>query len=250
MDAPPPASTEAIAALAPTGTLRAGINLSNFLLVSRVDDDGRPHGVSPDIATALADALGVGIELVTFANPGEVADAAVDDVWDIGNIGAAPARAVHIDFSAPYALIECAYLVRGDSPLRTIADVDQPGTTISVKARAAYHLWLEDNLQHADLVTSPSIDDSFDRFVADELDVLAGLKARLLSDLEQLDGARLLDGVFSRVQQAIGTPKTRPDAGHRYLESFVAWATTSGFVAERIDHHSIVGLASAHQEQG
>ena len=53
--------------LAPSGTLRAGINLSNFLLVTGRASSGDPIGVAPDMARAIADRLGVAVSYVTFA---------------------------------------------------------------------------------------------------------------------------------------------------------------------------------------
>jgi polar amino acid transport system substrate-binding protein len=241
----PTPTQDAVEALAPSGTLRAAINLSNFLLVSSTDADGRPLGVSPDMATALAGQLGVGIDLLTYKNPGDVADAATKDEWDIGNIGAEPARAEHINFTAAYAEIESTYLVPANSSITTFADVDQPGVRISVKARAAYALWLERNLQHAELVQTESLDSSFDTFVAQGLDALAGLRPRLTSDVEKLPGARVLDGKFSAVQQAIGTPRDRDPAGIEFLRAFVEEAKVNGFVGELISRHHAEGLSVA-----
>jgi polar amino acid transport system substrate-binding protein len=241
----PTPSAAAVTALAPTGTLRAAINLSNFLLVSAVADDGRPIGVSPDMAGALATALGVDIEYQTYPNPGDVADAAPTGVWDIGNIGAEPARAEFIDFTGAYAEIESSYLVPAGSSITSFAEADQPGIRISVKERAAYALWLERNLQHATLVESESIDSSFDAFVEQKLDALAGLRPRLITDAERLPGSRVLPGKFSAVQQAIGTPKNRDPAGIEYLRQFVEAAKASGVVADLIETHESVGLSVA-----
>jgi polar amino acid transport system substrate-binding protein len=234
-----------LAALAPTGVLRAGINLSNFLLVSQTAANGDPEGVSPSMASALAERLGVDLEIITFDSPGQLADAATKDIWDIGNIGAESKRAEHISFSAAYCEIDCTYLVPAGSPIKTLADVDQPGVRIATKARAAYSLFLEENLKHASLVQTESIDDSFDRFVSDGLEALAGLKPRLLSDVDRLDGAVILDGRFRAVQQAIGTPRSRGSAGADFLGQFVEEAKSSGLVASLIDHHQVQGLSVA-----
>jgi len=153
-----PPSPEVIEALAPTGTLRAAINLSNFLLVTNTGDDGSPIGPSPDMATALAASLGVPLEFTTYPSPGSVADAAVEGVWDIGNIGAQPQRAVHINFSAAYAEIEATLMVPAGSTAQSLADLDQPGKRIAVKDRAAYCLWLERNIEHAELVKVESLE--------------------------------------------------------------------------------------------
>jgi polar amino acid transport system substrate-binding protein len=235
----------AVDALAPTGTLRAGINLSNFLLVTRTQDDGTPIGVSPDLAAALAVQLRVGLELQTYKNPGDVADAVASGAWDIGNIGADPLRAEFINFTNAYAEIESTYLVPVGSTVANFDDVDQPGMRISVKARAAYALWLERNLQHATLVESDSLDASFDTFVEQGLDALAGLRPRLADDVVKLPGARVLDGKFSAVQQAMGTPRDRDPAGFAYLREFVEVAKSSGLIAGLIDRHEAIGLSVA-----
>ena len=244
MELPAPTAA-AVSALAPTGTLRAAINLSNFLLVTGTDAHGGPEGVSPDMARGLAERLGVDVQLLTFDSPGGLADAVTTGVWDIGNIGAEPARAEHIAFTAAYAEIEATYLVRGDSPVTSFADVDQPGMRIAVKARAAYCLWLERNLRHAELVQVPSLDESFAAFVDQELDALAGLRPRLNADARELAGARILDGRFTAVQQAMGTPRDRDPAGIEYLRAYVEHAKASGMVARLIAEHGADGLTVA-----
>ena len=131
---------QARAELAPTGVLRAGINLSNFLLVTGETPEGEPQGVSPDMARAVADRLGVEVRFTTFDTPGQLADAAVEDVWDIANIGAEPERAKTITFTAAYAEIEATYLVPADSPIQSVDEVDRDGVRISVYGRSAYGL--------------------------------------------------------------------------------------------------------------
>jgi polar amino acid transport system substrate-binding protein len=237
-------SRDVIHALAPTGVLRAGINLGNFLLVSGKTAAGEPEGVAPDMAREIAQRLGVPIAYVPFARPGELADAAGTGVWDIGLIAAEPARAEAITFSAAYVEIEATYLVPAGSPLKTIEEVDRPGVRIAIAARSAYDLWLSRHLRHAQLVRSNSLDASFEQFVGDELDALAGLRPRLLQDLEKLPGARILDGQFTAVQQAIGTDKANA-AGAAFLRDFVEEAKSSGLVARLIERHQIRGLSVA-----
>ena len=232
------------AELAPNGTLRAAINMSNFLLVTGRTADGDPTGVSPDMAAEVARRLGVKLKLIPFKSPGELGDQAEKDVWDIGNIGAEPQRAKIISFTAAYCEIESTYLVPAGSPIKAIADVDKPGIRISVTGRSAYGLWLENNIKHATLVRTDSLDSSFDQFVNQKLDVLAGLRPRLIDDVKKLPGARILDGQFSAVQQAVGTPKKNVAAA-KWLTAFVEEAKKSGLVQSFIDKHKAVGLTVA-----
>jgi polar amino acid transport system substrate-binding protein len=168
-----PLSPDIISDLAPTGILRAGINLSNFLLVTRINPTGDPEGVAPDLAREVAMRLDVPIRYVSFKSPGELADAAARSIWDIGLIGAEPQRAETIAFTAAYAEIEATYLVPFGSLLRTIADVDATGVRIAVTARAAYGLWLDRNIKRAALVRSETLDSAYEQFVSDKLEALA-----------------------------------------------------------------------------
>jgi polar amino acid transport system substrate-binding protein len=237
--------TQQIAAeLAPAGVLRAAINLSNFLLVTGKNDAGDPAGVAPDMAAEIARRLGVPVKYVTFKTPGELADAAETGAWDIGLIGAEPQRAEKIAFSPAYVEIEATYLVPAGSPLKTIADVDKPGVRIAVTGRAAYGLWLERNVKQAELVRSGTLDSAFEQFAREKLDALAGLRPRLLSDVEKLPGTRILDGKFMSVQQAVGTSR-KNRAGAAFLHSFVEEAKASGFVAGLIERHRVRGLSVA-----
>lgn len=237
-------SKEVAAELARNGTLRAGINLSNFLLVSGVKADGEPFGVAPDMAAAIAQRLGVSVRYVTYKSPGALADMAGKDAWDIGLIGAEPQRAETIAFTAAYAEIKSTYLVPAGSPIRSIDEVDRPGVRIAVTGRAAYGLWLERNIRQATLVKTDTIDGAFVVFVKDKLEVLAGLETRLIEDQAKLPGSRILDGQFTAVQQAVGTARKNA-AGARFLAQLVEEAKASGLVASFIAKHKQKGLSVA-----
>lgn len=196
------------------------------------------------MASEIAARLGVPVTYVPFESPGLLADEALNNVWDIGLIGAEPAHAEHIAFTAAYVEIEVTYLVPAGSPLQTIEDVDKPGVRIAVSARSAYDLYLTRHLQHAELVRAEGLNASFDLFVNEKFDALAGLRPRLISDVEKVPGARLLDGRFTTVQQAVGTPRGR-DASIAFLRDFVEEAKSSGLVARLIERHQVRGLSVA-----
>ena len=240
---------ELLAELAPTGVLRAGINLGNYLLVTGRSASDEPMGVSPDLARAVADRLGVPVAYVAFERPDTLADAVNTGAWDIGLISAEPARAEKITFSAAYAEIEATYLVPPGSPLCTIADVDRPGIRISVSTGSAYDLWLQRNLRHASIVPAQTLDDSYDVFLTERLDALAGLRTRLLQDAESLPGSRVLDGSFTTVQQAIGTSRANT-LGTAFLQTFVEEAKASGLIVRLIAQHKVHGLAVAPVMKG
>ena len=230
--------------LAASGVLRVGINLTNFLLVSSRTSAAEPAGVSPDMARAIADHLALELEYVTYPSPGKLADAARRDEWDIALIGAEPQRAEVISFTPAYAEIEATYLAPAGSRLHTVADVDAPGVRIAVTDRTAYGLWLDRDIHQAHLIRSGTFDVSLRAFLEQRLEALAGLRPRLISDVATIPGARILDGRFMTVQQAIGTPRAK-DAALPYLVEFVRVARTSGFVADLIRKHGVQGLSVA-----
>jgi len=231
------------AELAPGGTLRAGINLANKLLTAK-DASGKPIGVAVDLAHELGRRLGIPVEIVSYPTPGDLADSVGTGNWDIGFLGAEPQRANQIAFTPAYVEIEATYLVGPDSALRSIEDVDRDGVRIVVPAKAAYELYLSRSLKQAKLILAEGADNAFKQFVAEKLDALAGLKPRLEQDRDKLPGSRLIDGRFTAVQQAIGTPKART-AGAAYLNGFVADIKSSGLVAKLIAKHGVQGLSIA-----
>jgi polar amino acid transport system substrate-binding protein len=229
------------AELAPTGVLQVALNHSNFLLVKKGSSATAPEGIASDVARALADSLGVPVEFSAYDTPGQMADAVTTGAWKVALLAAEPARAADIAFSAAYLEIEASYLVPEGSPLQTMADVDQPGKRISVVARSAYDLWLQRNIQHAELVPSTTADEGFAMFVQQGMDALSGLRPRLVLDADKLPGSRILEGRFTAVQQAIGVPRACA-AGAAYVRGFVEDIKRSGFVASLIERHGVRGV--------
>lgn len=229
--------------LAPDGVLRVGLNMANFLLITGRHSNGEPEGVSPDVGRRIANELGVGIKFIEYEGPGDVADAAPDNAWDIGNIAAEAERAKVINFSPAYCEIQATYMLPPGSALTSVEDVDQSGIRIAVKERAAYDLFLTEHLKHATLVRTPSIDDSFNVFQDDELDVLAGLRPALLTQQTRMPGAIILEQSFAAVQQSIGCQPGKPDAAN-YLKDFVIRSISDGLIAKSIERHDVVGKLS------
>jgi polar amino acid transport system substrate-binding protein len=240
MNAP---SKAALTEFTPTGILRVGLNMSNFLLTAR-DAAGAPIGLAPDLGRELGKRLGVEVVLVPYPNPGALADDANKGTWDVGFLGAEPQRANVIDFTAAYVEIEATYLVPPGSTIQSIAEVDVKGIRIAVPERSAYELYLTRSVKNAELVRIKGADDSFKQFVEGKLEALAGLRPRLITDQGNLAGSRILDGNFTAVQQAAGTPKGRPAAA-QYLRDFIEDVKASGVVAQTIAKHNVRGLTIA-----
>jgi polar amino acid transport system substrate-binding protein len=237
-------SPAARADLAPTGKLRAAINFGDTILAARDPSTGEPRGVSIDLSRELARRLDVPVQFVTYDSAGKVVEGLKSGAWDIAYVAIDPARAVDISYTAPYVVIEGAYLVPQGSPIRSSAEVDREGVRVTVGAGSAYDLFLSRNLKHATIVRAPTSPAVIDMFIAQKLEVAAGVKQQLEADARRIPGLRLLQARFMVINQAMGTPKGR-EAGAKYLREFVEEMKASGFVAQGLDRHHVEGVSVA-----
>ncbi|SOE96863.1 amino acid ABC transporter substrate-binding protein, PAAT family [Burkholderia sp. D7] len=227
----------------PTGTLRAAINVGNPILANRDAATGRPYGVSIDLATTFARMLGVDIDLRVFESAGESVAAVTANEVDIGFFAIDPLRGAGISFTSPYVLIEGFYLVRNDSPITDNTDVDKSHNRVAVGKGSAYDLFLSRELKHADIVRAPTSPAVVQTFVQQNLEVAAGVKQQLEVDARITPGLRLLNDRFMVIQQAMGTPKSRGEAAAVTLHAFIEEMKSSGFVADALARHGIVGAS-------
>ena len=239
------ATPDLIRAFAPTGTLRASINLGNPILANKNPNTNEPFGVSIDLAREFAKRLGVGIELVVFDAAGKSVEAVRGEQADIGFFAIDPLRGEGISFTAPYVLIEGSYMVPTDSALQSNDEVDHADIRVTVGMGSAYDLFLTRELKHADIVRAPTSPTVVDVFVEQKLEVAAGVKQQLEADLVRFPNHRLLPGRFMVIQQAMGTPKSRGAEAAAYLAKFVEDMKSSGFVAEALARHHIQGASVA-----
>ena len=243
----PNATPVVLAALAPTGRMRAAINFGNPVLAQRDPATGDARGVSVDIARELGDRLGVGVDLVTFDAAGKVFAALAEGAWDVAFLAIDPKRATEIDFTAPYVIIEGTYMVPAGSPLQTVDDVDRPGVRIAAGSGSAYELYLARTLRHAQLVRAPTGPEAIEMFLRDGLEAAAGVKSPLVAFARGRSDVRVMDGRFMAIEQAMGTPKGRA-AGAAYLRGTIEALKASGFVAAGLarsgQHDAVVAPAA------
>jgi len=238
--APPVA---AVAELSTTGKLRAAINFGNPILANR-GPGGEPVGVSVDLAREAAKRLGVPIELVTFTSAGNVVEAIKARTVDMAFVAIDPVRAADMEYTAPYVIIEGAYLVRNASPLQKNEDVDRPGTRVAVGRGSAYDLYLTRQLKAAKIERAPTSPAVVDFFIAQNLEVAAGVKQQLEMDAKRVPGVRLLPGRFMVIEQSMGVPKGRTNA-QAWLSSFIEEMKATGYVAQALERHKIQGAVVA-----
>jgi polar amino acid transport system substrate-binding protein len=230
--------------IAPQGSLRVAINLGNPVLAG-LDAAGEPSGISADLSRSLAQQLGLGIEWRVFKKADDSVQCVRSDEADIGFFAIDPVRGEGLHFSPPYVQIEGAYMVRNDSPLHSNDEVDQASHRVTVGAGSAYDLFLTRHLKNALIVRAPSSPAVVDVFMAQQLEVAAGVKQQLQADAQRLGGVRLLPGRFMVIHQAMGIPATRSEQARQCLNAFVEEAKRSGWVAEAFVRHQIQGAAVA-----
>jgi len=239
----PDSHAGAAAELGATGKLRAAINFGNPILASR-DPSGEARGVSVDLAREAARRLQVPIELVLFNSAGAVVEAVKARQVDLAFVAIDPVRGADMDYTAPYVIIEGAYLVRNSSPLHRNDDVDRAGTRVVVGRGSAYDLFLTRELKSATLVRVPTSPEVTDLFLAQNLEVAAGVKQQLEADAKRVGNVRLLPGRFMAIEQAMAVPQGRL-AAQEWLTAFVEEMKASGFVASALKRHAIEGAAVA-----
>jgi polar amino acid transport system substrate-binding protein len=220
--------------LAPTGTLRVAINLGNGVLAQKTAS-GELDGVSVALARELGKRAGVPVQLIPFEAAGKVFEALKGGAWDLAFLAIEPVRANEIDFSPPYVLIEGTYMVRKDSPLKVIGDVDKPGIRIAVGRGSAYDLYLTRTIKNAELVRAHTGGGRamIDLFLDQKLDAAAGVKQPLVEYAKTDPNVRVMDGRFQEIRQAMGTPKGR-DKAAAFVKTYIEEMKANGFVAEQL----------------
>ena len=230
--------------LAPTGTLRVGINYGNPVLATRDAKNGELHGVAVDLAHELGRRLALPIKLVGFDAAGKMFEAVKSGAWDVAFLAVDPGRANEVEFTAPYIEIEGTYLVPPGSPFHHIEEVDRDGVRVGLSENSAYDLFLTRNIRRAELIRAPRPDAAFDLLMTGKVDVLAGVKQHLIANAAKLPGSRLLPGRFMAIGQALGVPKGR-SASAKYLREFIEDVKASGFVARALANAGVSGVSVA-----
>ena len=250
-----PSTVALVKALAPAGRLRAAINLGNPILAN-LDASGKPCGVSIDLAHGFAERLGVELELVVFGAAGTSVVAVTEEQVDFGFFAIDPARGAGILFTAPYVLIEGAYLVRDESLLNANDEVDRAAYRVVVGKGSAYDLFLTRELKLASIVRSSTSPTVVDTFIEQGAEVAAGVRQQLEADVRRYAklGAqgcslRLLPGRFMVIEQAMGIPKGRGGAAAQCLRQYVEDMKANGFVADSIRRHGISGASVAPAQE-
>ncbi len=224
---------------APTGALRAVINVGNAVLAKAQGEGHDPSGVSVDLARAWADRLRVPLRLQVVKTAALSVSAVAQGDADIGFFAIDPARAQEIEFTSPYVVIEGNYLVRDNSPITDMAQVDREGSRVVVGRGTAYDLFLSRELKAAQIVRTASSQEVIDTFLSMGAEVAAGVRQQLEADARRQPGLRILPQRFMQIRQAMAAPRHFGPQAHAALAAFIDEMKNSGFVATSLARHGI-----------
>lgn len=231
--------------LAPTGRLRVVINTGNAILTRPADDGPGPAGISVDLARAFAAERGLPLDLVSVPNAAASVQAVGEGRADLGFFAVDPARGETVAFSNPWVLIEGWYLVRDDSPITALDQVDRPGNRIAVGRASAYDLYLSRTITQASLERVKTSQEVVDFFLREGFEVAAGIRQQLESDQRRHPGLRLLPERFMVIRQALGLPAGRDPRLVAMLNDFLARARADGVIARLIAENGTAGATIA-----
>nr|WSW67332.1 transporter substrate-binding domain-containing protein [Streptomyces sp. NBC_00995] len=215
--------------LAPTGVLRASINLGNPVLAQGTPD--APSGVTVELAREIAVRLDLPVDLICFDAARKSYAAMAEGRADLCFLAVDPVREEEVAFSAPYVHIEGVYAAPVDSTLATAGDVDRDGVRIGAKKGSAYDLHLTRTLRHATVVRGH---EGVDVFHAEGLEVAAGIRQPLSAHVALRPELRLLEPAFMTIRQAVGTSKEKLPRTRRFISETVSELVASGFVARAL----------------
>jgi polar amino acid transport system substrate-binding protein len=231
--------------LAPGGTLRAAYLATNPAQAVRDPATGETRGASADLARELGKRHNMLVQLIPSANPATVIEAVTKGEADIGFVAFAPERVGTVEFSQVYMLVQQSFIVKDNSPIKSVKDIDAPGLRISGGAGDSVTLYMKRKLKQATLVeTDNTPADAKKRFAANEIDAFGANRQRLTAMLKDMPGYHLLPDSLFGVTQTIIVPKGKPEVlvtVNRFLDD----VRTSGFLQSSIEKSGIIGLSVA-----
>lgn len=230
-----PAAT--IHEFAPKGVLRVALNHGNRVLVSR-DDDGRPFGISVDLANDLATYLGHEPQFVEFERAVDVSSSADRDLWDVCFLAVDPERAKTIAFTAPYVRIEGCYLASAACSAMDAGELVASGAPVGSVYGSAYSLTLQRKPGAENLTMFEDIFGALDALDGGEVQAIAGIRQAMEGEAEKRQGSRVLMPPFMEIRQAMAMPQGRPAAASA-LSAFLTAALRSGRVGDILEAHGV-----------
>jgi ABC-type amino acid transport substrate-binding protein len=226
-------------------SLRVCINTGNALLAQLDPIGGQPKGISVKLAQALAAENGLQLEMHIVGTAKAAVEAIASKKADIGFFAVDPERAKDIHFTSAYLNIDACYMVRADSNIQNLQDVDRNENRIVVGAGSAYDLFLSRHTLHATLVRASSTPEVMAVFNTSGYEVAAGLEHAMSEELKQDPSLRMVLPPFMAIAQAMGCHPSHSPEVKEGLEAFVNKLLRQDFVVEQIEKQGLTGVRQA-----
>ena len=134
-------------------------------------------------------------------------------------------------------------MLRKNSEINQNKDVDNEKNKIAVDNRSAYDLWLSDNFKKAKIIRAKTIIETHNLFYNQDVNILAGLKPKLLKELNNNDQLKLIDEPFTFIKQSIGIKKGKPKAID-FINNFVSKKIKDGTIKSLLEKYGLVDKLS------
>ena len=229
--------------LAPTGTLRAAYIVANLAQARRDPATGVVSGVAADITRELGRRAGVPVTIAPLRTAADVLEAVRSGSADIGFVAPNPERQGVVLYSQTYMLVQQSALVRADSNLHSVRDVDRPGQLIGVNTDDSVGVWLQGRLAAAHVRATPdyTLREAVQWLKDGSVTAFAGNRQRLAANTRDVTGLRLLPDNFYGVPQAIAVPLDRSDR-LKWINAALDELRVAGFLAASVSRSGVDGL--------
>jgi polar amino acid transport system substrate-binding protein len=236
--------------LAPTGALRAAYLATNPAQAMKDPQTGELRGASLDLARELAKRIGKPLDFKPIPSPPAVIESVKSGQADIGFLAYEATRLGTVEFSETYMLVQQSFLVRADSPMRTVADVDRAGSKIGGTRSDSMMLCLKRVLKQA---TPVELDNNSELLVKaltnGEIDALGANRQRLTTLMKDVPGSRLLSDNLFNVPQNIVVPLGKPEV-LAAINAFLDEVRASGFLRDAVAKGGAIGVEAAPKSPG
>jgi polar amino acid transport system substrate-binding protein len=234
------AQETALKELAPTGKLRVALVFAPsggaFFVVK--EPDGRPRGVTADLADALGQKFNLPVEYVLFPNSGLATDATESGAVDVSFMPVDEERKNRIAFGPAYVQGESTYMVTGATAAKTVEDVDRPGMRVIGIANTTTIRAAGRTLKNTTISPVTSVGDAVAAMRDGKADAFALSRDTLPTYVKQVPGSLMVDGAFQKINVSIAVAKGKPAALAAVTE-FMDEAKTSGVVRRAFDKHGL-----------
>jgi polar amino acid transport system substrate-binding protein len=222
--------------LAPTGKLRVALvfapSMSVFFVVKEAD--GKPRGVTADLAAALGKKFNLPVEAVLYPNSGQATDALEAGQVDVAFMPVDEERKKRIAFGPNYVLGESTYMVTAATGAKTVEDVDKAGMRVVGIANTTTIRAAGRTLKNTTIAPVESVGEAVAMLRDGKADAFALSRDSLPVYVKQVPGSRMTDGAFQQIGIAIAVAKGKPQALAAITE-FMDAAKKDGTVRKALD---------------